>query len=656
MASSKIGALRVDLGANTAAFEKGLTAAERKMERFSKQMKAIGGKISGIGKSLSVGITAPVVAAATAFGVAAHKMAGDSREMAKSAQVAGEGFEEFQRQAFAASSVGIEFEKLGDIFKDVRDRVGDFVATGGGPMADFFENIAPKVGVTAESFKGLSGKDGLQLYFDSLRKANVSQEEMVFYLEAMASDATNLIPLLERNGKAFGELGKNAEIISDEERANLEKYTKAQEKLAQATQKLTIALVNSGILETVTALVDKFAQVTSELAETNPTMLKASVVIAGVAAALGPVLVAVGSLVSIAPAVAKGFVLIKGAALALMANPVILGFAAVVTGIYTAWQNWDKIKGFVSSVGDSISSFWSESAKPFFNNLGNSIGNNVSQWWDLHKQSAMALIKVHTTVMEWGAQLVAKMVSVGGDIIAGIVRGIKAAPGAVWQALQDVVGFGVNKIKDYLGINSPSLLFMGIGDNITQGLAIGIRKGGDLVGGAMADVAEGAEVQTVRVADTFKQMADSIMGSLRGLASGVRSGDILGILEGVLGVFTTLSGAGVFGKGLQSKINAPIPGFANGTPFHRGGLAVVGERGPELVNMNRGASVMTSGELRGMSGGKLQVEVIANNNGFGAMVRDEAGNVLAQAAPEIIRAGGNAGVARMQAIAGKRLA
>ena len=229
--SSRIGALRVDLGLNSASFEKGLTKSQRKLQRFSRRLSVVGKNVAKVGKKLSVGITAPVTAAATAFGFAAHKMAGDAREIAKSAQVAGESFENFQRQAHAARTVGIEFEKLGDIFKDVRDRVGDFVATGGGPMKDFFENIAPKVGITAEAFKGLSGKDALQLYFDSLRKANVSQEEMVFYLEAMASDATNLIPLLEQNGKALKEIGDNANVISEDERKNLERYTKSQEKI-----------------------------------------------------------------------------------------------------------------------------------------------------------------------------------------------------------------------------------------------------------------------------------------------------------------------------------------------------------------------------------------------------------------------------------------
>lgn len=45
-----------------------------------------------------------------------------------------------------------------------------------------------------------------------------------------------------------------------------------------------------------------------------------------------------------------------------------------------------------------------------------------------------------------------------------------------------------------------------------------------------------------------------------------------------------------------------IPQYASGTPYHPGGLALVGERGPELVNLRRGAQVYTNPETRQMLG------------------------------------------------------
>ncbi len=118
---------------------------------------------------------------------------------------------DFQRLAAGAKTVGIEQDKLGDILKDTTDRVGEFIQRGGGEMADFFKEIAPKVGVTAKMFANLSGPEALQLYYNSLEKAGLNQAQMTTYMESMADEATALIPLLKNNGAGFKEFGDRAE-------------------------------------------------------------------------------------------------------------------------------------------------------------------------------------------------------------------------------------------------------------------------------------------------------------------------------------------------------------------------------------------------------------------------------------------------------------
>jgi hypothetical protein len=56
-------------------------------------------------------------------------------------------------------------------------------------------------------------------------------------------------------------------------------------------------------------------------------------------------------------------------------------------------------------------------------------------------------------------------------------------------------------------------------------------------------------------------------------------------------------------SGTIAKAADDIPGFASGVRNFGGGLAVVGERGPELVNLPGGADVHTNAETRGMLGG-----------------------------------------------------
>lgn len=133
-----------------------------------------------------------------------------SKEIEIQSRLANANTTEFQEWAFAAKKVNVEQDKLSDIMKDVNDKFGDFMQTGGGEMADFFEKIAPKVNVTAKEFQGLSGPQILEKYYQTLQKANVSQAEMTFYMESIADDATLLAPLLDNNAEKLKEYAKQA--------------------------------------------------------------------------------------------------------------------------------------------------------------------------------------------------------------------------------------------------------------------------------------------------------------------------------------------------------------------------------------------------------------------------------------------------------------
>lgn len=205
--AESVGDIAIRLGADIAPFQRGMGQAQRSLGRFETSSQRMGRTLATVGRAGAAAIATMAAAGAT-LAVQAARTAVEVENLSRISQTS---TTEFQRQAAAAETVGINAEKLADIFRDVTDRVGDFLATGGGPMADFFENIAPQVGVTADMFARLSGPEALQLYVSSLEAANVTQAEMTFYLEAMASDASNLTPLLRDNGRAMQELGDQAQ-------------------------------------------------------------------------------------------------------------------------------------------------------------------------------------------------------------------------------------------------------------------------------------------------------------------------------------------------------------------------------------------------------------------------------------------------------------
>ena len=203
--------LNVILSARDREFTRAMDRAQRRVGRFERQSRR---DLTATSRSFDqLGRAARTLGTlfAGVFTVNMLKnLTQSAAQIGRLSELSGTGAQELQLFAAGARTIGFEMDKVADIIKDVNDKVGDFLATGGGPMKDFFENIAPQVGVTADQFARLSGPQALQLYVSSLESANLSQAEMTFYMEALANDATALLPLLRENGKLMRELGEDA--------------------------------------------------------------------------------------------------------------------------------------------------------------------------------------------------------------------------------------------------------------------------------------------------------------------------------------------------------------------------------------------------------------------------------------------------------------
>lgn len=207
------GSIVVDLLMRTGSFETDADRAAKQVKKLGKdssdsaaQVGAAFGKIGGV---VAGGLTVATVAVVKWT----RELVVASAEVEKLSRLSGTSEQTFQRLAAGASTVGIQQDKLGDIFKDTQDKLGDFLSTGGGAMKDFFEQIAPRVNLTADAFRNLSGPEVLQKYYKALEDAGVAQADMVFYMEAIASDSAMLAPLLANNGEGFRKWGAEAERV-----------------------------------------------------------------------------------------------------------------------------------------------------------------------------------------------------------------------------------------------------------------------------------------------------------------------------------------------------------------------------------------------------------------------------------------------------------
>lgn len=159
------------------------------------------------------------------------------------------------------------------------------------------------------------------------------------------------------------------------------------------------------------------------------------------------------------------------------------GAVAWFSGLWTSVQAgavgvWTGITGFIGSV-------WA----------------NIRDLVSAGVQGLMAVIRGFSPVSAfstaflavWGflSGLVGRFRTFGVNIIQGLIGGIKSMAGAVTSAISSVVGNVAGRAKSMLGINSPSRVFRQFGSWVSEGLAIGIDKGGQKPVSAIGSVASG---------------------------------------------------------------------------------------------------------------------------------------------------------------------
>jgi hypothetical protein len=283
--------LNIVVAARTEELQKEMDKAQRKIKSFEaksrrdlKSTTASFAMLSDAAKRLG-----PILAAA--FSIQAFQGAVDAAvEIENLSNIAGVTSDRFQILALTSRQFGIEQEKLSDILKDVNDKFGDYTQTGAGPLADFFENIAPKIGLTAAAFADMSSEQKLGAYINALEKANVTQSEMTFYMEAIASDSTALVQAFSNNGRAISEMEQKAKelgLVLDRE--TIEKSQEAKKELSlmasmlntQVTQALLaispLAIQAAGAIAAITKEIASFLSFGSRLqAMANVPLLDAA--------------------------------------------------------------------------------------------------------------------------------------------------------------------------------------------------------------------------------------------------------------------------------------------------------------------------------------------------------------------------------------------
>ena len=138
-----------------------------------------------------------------------------------------------------------------------------------------------------------------------------------------------------------------------------------------------------------------------------------------------------------------------------------------------------------------------------FTGAWNDIKRLVSGIWDDIKSKTSEVTEdIKTRVSTFIDEVIGSAKKLGDDIVNGIVDGINKAKNAVKDALMNIIKSGIDGVKSFLGIASPSRMMADIvGTPMAQGIAAGIASGIPDIQRALnvaVTAATGAPTQTVQ--------------------------------------------------------------------------------------------------------------------------------------------------------------
>ena len=163
----------------------------------------------------------------------------------------------------------------------------------------------------------------------------------------------------------------------------------------------------------------------------------------------------------------------------------------VVAGLAAAIFGWPAV--LVAAVLTVLGIFflrfrqWFEGKEDEFSSIGAAVieffVQGLRNIWDtiLESRAVALLVEVVDTIKAFFSDKYQEFLDVGGNIIVGLVDGVKKKAGKLKDALVNAARDAWNATKNFLGISSPSKLFEGVGEEMMNGMSRGISASAGII-------------------------------------------------------------------------------------------------------------------------------------------------------------------------------
>ena len=426
--------LIVGIGADNSDLKSGLNDAEKQIQKFLQNVTKIGQvgeKLSSIGKSLSVGLTLPIVG----FAAAAVSAYGDIEALKKGleavtgsadaankeftklqvvSKLPGLGMEEAVKGSINLQAIGLDADRA----RDILSQFGNAVATVGKGRAEFERAI---YGVQQLANTDFPLGEDLNIIKDALPQVSNLLKEA--FGTSRSDELTKMgISSKEVLDVILVGLGKLPRVTGGIKGAFENMGDGIKSAMARIGDVINKNLNISAIIDKLVGYIDSAVTAFENL---SPGIQKALLVVAGLVAAIGPLLVVFGGILAALPSIVAGFGLFS-LALTALTGPiglVVLGIGAIIAAVV---GNWGKIKPYII---DSINYFR-----------------------DLYNESTLLRVVIQALVTNFriGFSLIVNILKTAYEIFKTFVKGTADLFGGVGSVIKGALTGNLDEIKNGL--------------------------------------------------------------------------------------------------------------------------------------------------------------------------------------------------------------
>ncbi len=310
---------------------------------------------------------------------------------------------------------------------------------------------------------------------DAMLNADSSTEAMTMASELFGARAGSAIAEACRNGVVdFNDLGQSVEGAGGSVSDTFETTLTPMDKFQAAMNKIKTAGagVGASLLETLTPVVQQIADVIQKVLdawnglspETQQMIIKAALI----AASIGPILLAVGSLISTITTIISTVRTLGSVFSMVSMGPIGLIIAAIAAAVVVGillYKNWDKIKAKLLAIWNAIkkkaSVVWNaiklvittpfKAAKRIITTVWNKVTTFLSDTWEGIKSTAKTVWEAIKTVVTAPIQAAKRIVKKAVEKIQSvfdIFETVKETVTSVFEAIGDAISNPIETAKE----------------------------------------------------------------------------------------------------------------------------------------------------------------------------------------------------------------